>query len=83
MNVLIWLLRGALFVVLLGLAIKNGNEVELRFFFDAAWQAPLSLALLVALVLGAVLGLLALLPLLIRQRRELGALRRRAAGSDG
>lgn len=83
MNALIWLLRGALFVVLLGLAVKNDNEVELRFFFDAAWQAPLSLALLVALVLGAVLGLLALLPLLIRQRRELGALRRRAADSDG
>jgi len=83
MNVLIWLLRGTLFVVLLGLAIKNGDEVELRFFFDAAWQAPLSLALLVALVLGVVLGLLALLPLLIRQRRELGALRPRAADSYG
>ena len=31
MNALLWLLRIALFVVLLGLAIKNGGEVELRF----------------------------------------------------
>jgi uncharacterized integral membrane protein len=82
MNALIWLLRGILFVILLGLAIKNSGEIELRFFFDASWQAPLSLTLLVALSLGVVLGLLALLPLAIRQRRTIGALNRRIAALD-
>lgn len=82
MNALIWVLRGILFVVLLGLAIKNSGEVELRFFFDASWQAPLSLTLLVALSGGVVLGLLALLPLVVRQRRAIGALNRQLAAKD-
>jgi len=82
MNALIWLLRGILFVVLLGLAIKNGNDVELRFYFDAVWQAPLSVVILTALVFGVTLGMLALLPQLIRQRREL-ARHRRDDTADG
>jgi uncharacterized integral membrane protein len=82
MNALIWLLRGILFVVLLGLAIKNSGEVELRFFFDASWQAPLSLTLLIALSAGVVLGLLALLPLVVRQRRAIGALNRQLAARE-
>ena len=82
MTALLWFLRGILFVILLGLAIKNSGDVELRFFFDASWQTPLSLALLGALVLGVVLGLLALLPQLIRQRRTIGA-QKRALASRG
>jgi uncharacterized integral membrane protein len=80
MNALLWFLRGILFVILLGLAIKNGGDVELRFFFDASWQAPLSLVLLVALAIGVVLGLLALLPQVIRLRRSVGQLQRQAGG---
>ncbi|MBA3034472.1 MAG: LapA family protein [Gammaproteobacteria bacterium] len=79
MSALIWLLRGILFVILLGLAIKNSGDVELRFFFDASWQTPLSLALLGALTIGVVLGLLALLPQLIRQRRNISTLKRQLA----
>jgi uncharacterized integral membrane protein len=76
MNALLWVLRAILFVILLGLAIKNGGDVELRFFFDATWQAPLSMALLAALAIGVVLGLLALLPQVIRLRRSVGQLRK-------
>lgn len=76
MNALLWFLRGILFVILLGLAIKNGGDIELRFFFDAAWQAPLSLVLLVTLTIGVILGLLALLPQVIRLRRSVGQMRR-------
>jgi uncharacterized integral membrane protein len=79
MNALIWLLRGTLFIVLLGLAIKNSSEVELRFFFDAGWHAPLSLVVLVSVTGGIVLGLLAVLPRLIRQRRDISTLRRNLA----
>ncbi len=82
MSVLIWLLRGIFFVILLGLAIKNSSDIELRFFFDTSWQTPLSLALLGALVIGIVMGLLALLPQLIRQRRAIGTLRRQLAQQE-
>jgi uncharacterized integral membrane protein len=78
MNALLWFLRGILFVILLGLAIKNGGDIELRFFFDAAWQAPLSLVLLATLTIGIILGLLALLPQVIRLRRSVGQLRRQS-----
>jgi uncharacterized integral membrane protein len=76
MNALLWFLRGILFVILLGLAIKNGGDIELRFFFDAVWKAPLSVVLLVTLAIGVLLGLLALLPQVIRLRRSVGQLRR-------
>jgi uncharacterized integral membrane protein len=75
MNALLWLLRAALFLILLGLAIKNGGDVELRFYFDARWQAPLALVVLASLATGVLLGLLALLPRLVRQRREILRLR--------
>lgn len=78
MNALLWFLRGILFVVLLGLAIKNGADVELRFYFDTVWRVPLSLALLAALAIGVVLGLLALLPQVIRLRRSVSRLERQA-----
>jgi uncharacterized integral membrane protein len=76
MSALIWFLRGTLFIIFLGLAIKNSADVELRFFFDASWQAPLFLVVLSAVAAGVVLGLLALLPQLIRQRRRIGSLQR-------
>lgn len=82
MNALLWFLRGILFVVLLGLAIKNSNDVELRFFFETSWQAPLSLVLLTALASGVALGLLALLPQVIRLRRSVGQLKRQGSQQE-
>ncbi|MCX7896645.1 MAG: lipopolysaccharide assembly protein LapA domain-containing protein [Rhodocyclaceae bacterium] len=83
MKAFAWFLRGLLFVLLLVLAIKNVGEVEVRFFFDHHWRAPLSLVLLVALAVGAACGLLATVPTLIRLRRRLTALeKQRAPGSS-
>ena len=79
MKALLWVLRGILFVILLGLAIKNSSDVELRFYFDAHWQVPLSIVILLSLVTGVVFGLLALLPPLFRQRRSIAGLQRQAA----
>ncbi len=76
MRLLIWLLRGIVFVLLFGLAIKNSGPVELRVYFDAAWQAPLSLVMLSCFALGAAIGVTAAFATLIRQRREIGELRR-------
>lgn len=75
MSALIWLLRFILFVVLLGLAIKNSSDVELRFFFDTHWRAPLSLVVLASLAAGVLLGFLAFLPQWIALRRQIRGLR--------
>jgi uncharacterized integral membrane protein len=75
MRAVVWLLRAAIFILLFGLAIKNGGSVELRFFLGQNWQAPLSLVLLLAFTAGVVIGLLAVLGVWVRQRRELARLR--------
>jgi lipopolysaccharide assembly protein A len=79
MKVLLWLLRGLVFIALFGLAVKNSDPVELRFYLDGAWQAPLSLVILAAFSVGAAVGLTAAVLTLVRQGRELKRLRVRAA----
>ena len=77
MRILVWLFRGILFVALFGLAIKNDRAVELRFYFDNAWQVPLSLVVLLAFAAGAAVGLTAALGTMASQWRELGQMRAR------
>jgi uncharacterized integral membrane protein len=76
MKILSWIVRVFVFIVLFGLAIKNSTQVDLKFFFDQTWQMPLSLIILIAFGVGAAFGLTAVLATLVRQRRELGKLRR-------
>jgi len=71
MRALVWLLRAAVFVALFGLAVKNSGPVAVRFYLDSVWQAPLSLMLLAAFVVGAVVGLSVALTTVVRLRREL------------
>jgi uncharacterized integral membrane protein len=82
MRALIWLLRGAVFVALFGLAVKNSGPVELRFYLDGVWQAPLSLVLLAAFALGVVVGLTTILGVAARQRRELSRLKRETVAKE-
>jgi uncharacterized integral membrane protein len=76
MKILSWIVRVFVLIVLFGLAIKNSTQVDLKFFFDQTWQMPLSLIILIAFGVGAAFGLTAVLATLVRQRRELGKLRR-------
>lgn len=71
MKLFIWLLRAALFVVLLGFAVKNSSMVTLHFFFDAAWPLPLVAVMLIFFATGAGAGLSAALGTFLRQRREI------------
>lgn len=70
-----WLVKGLLFLLLLGLAIKNSDPVTVRYYLGFEWQAPLALALFVFFVLGALMGLLAMLTPWVRQRSEIRRLR--------
>ena len=70
------LLWAAVFVVLLLFAIKNAEPVTLQFYFDRTWQAPLVFVVLASFAAGAVFGVLACVPPLVRQRREIAGLQK-------
>jgi lipopolysaccharide assembly protein A len=76
MRYLIWSLRALLFLLLLGFALKNDQPVVLRYFFGYEWQTSLVVALLCFFAAGVAIGLLAMLGILFRKRRELAAVRR-------
>ena len=77
MRIVTWTIRLIVFVLLIAFAAKNVEPVTLRFYFDLALQAPLVVLLLAFFAIGALFGVLALVGTLLRQRREIGALRRR------
>jgi uncharacterized integral membrane protein len=79
MQPLVWILRFIIVVLLVWFAVKNGQEVELFGLPGQSWKAPLVFVLLVVFVAGIVIGLLAWIPTVVRQRREIGKLRRDAA----
>jgi putative membrane protein len=76
MRYLGWLFRLIIFLLLLGFALKNSELITVHYYLDYEWQAPLVLVLLGFFAMGALIGLLALMPHLIRLRRELGKLRK-------
>jgi uncharacterized integral membrane protein len=76
MRYLNWSLRAVLFLLLLGFAVKNDQPVVLRYFFGFEWQTSLVVALLCFFGGGVIIGLLAMLGSVFRQRRELAAVQR-------
>jgi len=75
MKYLIWLLRAFLFLILLGFAVKNDEPVVVRYFFGYEWHASLVLVLLIFFAAGAAVGILAMLGHILRQRKEIAALK--------
>ena len=78
MRVLLWGFRLLIFMFLLAFALKNTDPVSVRFFFDAAWQAPLIIIVLAFFAGGAALGVLSLLGTVFSLRREVSRLKRDA-----
>ena len=58
------------FLLVLGFALKNSHTTIFYSYLDYVWQAPLIVMLGLAFVLGALTGVLALVPTLFRLRRE-------------
>lgn len=69
------LLALALFLVLLGFAIKNMGIVSLHYYLGFVWTAPLSLMLLLSMMVGVVLGVIACMRPITKMRKELIALK--------
>jgi lipopolysaccharide assembly protein A len=76
MKYLIWLFRAFLFLILLGFAVKNDEPVAVRYFFGYEWHASLVLVLLIFFAAGAAIGMLAILPNLLGQRKEILTLKK-------
>jgi uncharacterized integral membrane protein len=76
MQPLVWILRFIIVVLLVWFAVKNGQEVEIFGLPGQSWKAPLVFVLLIFFVSGVVIGLLAWIPTVVRQRREIGRLRK-------
>jgi putative membrane protein len=71
-----WIFRAVLFIVLLGFAYKNDQSVTLNFFFGYEWQSTLVIVLLIFFTAGAVVGILAMLPNVMKKSREISVLKR-------
>ena len=78
MQALVWIVRLAIVAVLVWFAVKNAQVITLHGLPDQSLQAPLVFVLLVVFISGVVIGLLAWVPTVIRQRREIGRLKRAA-----
>ncbi len=81
MRIIYKILSVTLFILLMGFALKNAYPVTLFYYLGLSWQAPLSLILFIALLIGIVAGLVSITPTLIKQRRELNKLRRENANN--
>ena len=68
MRILVWLLRLAVFFVLLAFALNNQQDTVVRWFFGYQWQAPTVIVVLSAFAAGCVFTLVALLPRWRRHR---------------
>jgi putative membrane protein len=76
MQALVWIVRLLVVLVLVWFAVKNAQPVMVNGLPEQSWQAPLVFVMFIAFVAGMVIGLLAWIPTIVRQRRELARLRR-------
>lgn len=77
-----WIIRVVLFIALLGFAAKNDQPITLRYFFGYEWQSYLVVALLIFFSVGAVVGVLAMFPKLLQQRRQISALKNQVRANE-
>lgn len=76
MRYLAWIIKIVLFGLVLVFLAKNTEPVTVRYYLGSEWQAPLFLLLSIAFLAGVVLGIVAGLAQIVRQRREIAGLKR-------
>lgn len=70
MRILFRIVAAVLFIIFFGFALKNTQEVALQFFLGYEIRGPLVLLLLGFFAVGAALGVLAMIPTVLRYRRD-------------
>ena len=77
MDLIGWLLRLVLFVLVLWFALQNMDPVPLHFTASQGRNdVPLVVVILACFIAGALAGILALVPHLLRQRKRIAVLTR-------
>ncbi|MDB5764158.1 MAG: hypothetical protein JWQ21_3153 [Herminiimonas sp.] len=71
MRLLFRIVAAILFIIFFGFALKNTQEVALRFFLDYEIRGPLVLLLLGFFAAGFVFGVLGMAPVVFRLKRDL------------
>ena len=71
MKILFRIIGLILFGIFFAFALKNTQDTSLHFFLDYTINAPLVIMLLGFFSAGAVMGILAMTPFLLRNRREI------------
>ena len=69
MRIFVWLFRAAIFFSLFAFALNNQHDAVVKWFFGQEWHAPMVFIVLSAFTLGAVFGVLAMVPSWWRHRR--------------
>jgi lipopolysaccharide assembly protein A len=69
MRLFIWLLRAFVFFALFAFSLNNRQTATVNWFFGVQWQAPLVIVVLAAFAVGAVFGVIAMVPSWWRHRR--------------
>jgi len=69
MRIFVWLFRAAIFFSLFAFALNNQHDAIVKWFFGQEWHAPMVFIVLAAFALGAVFGVLAMVPSWWRHRR--------------
>lgn len=71
MKIISRIIAAILFVAFFGFALKNEQIVTLQYFFGYQQSAPLVIMLLIFFLAGAVLGVLAMVPIVFRHKRDI------------
>lgn len=77
MRYLVWAIKLVIFAVVVLFAYKNMQPVDVQFFGQFSYTSvPLVVVMLIAFVLGTLLGVFLMLPSTWRRRREASRLQR-------
>ena len=68
-----WLLKAAVFFTVFAFALNNQDDVRVHFFFGTHVDAPLVLVVLATLTLGVLIGILVMVPIWLKARKNLSA----------
>lgn len=71
----------ALLIVALGFALLNAESIQVDYYLGKL-SIPLSLALVVVLAVGAVIGMIASLGMVLRAKRQNAKLRKQVKNSE-
>jgi len=76
MQTVVWILRFLIVVILVWFAVKNAQPITIHGLPGQTLEGPLVFIIFIAFLGGVLIGILAWVPTVVRQRREIARLKR-------